>query len=137
MINYHFVYWPPQLNVKSLPQWFKNKVKEKYENFYPWLEENWKLSGAPDKESFMEASYGIKRLQGMVKFMMSEDWSRRMPEFREYINSVDKHRNLDFKTVFPEMSALLDESMDHTVATEKGEAIDEKLVKELGDGGTI
>jgi hypothetical protein len=50
---------------------------------------------------------------------------------------VDKHRNLDFKTVFPEMSALLDESMDHTVATEKGEAIDEKLVKELGDGGTI
>ena len=73
----------------------------------------------------------------MVKFMMSEDWSRRMPEFREYINSVDKHRNLDFKTVFPEMSGLLDESMDHTVATEKGETIDEKLVKELGDGGTI
>ena len=40
--------------MKSLPQWFKNKVKEKYENFYPWLEENWKLSGAPDKESFIE-----------------------------------------------------------------------------------
>ena len=73
----------------------------------------------------------------MVKFMMSEDWSRRMPEFREYINSVDKHRGLDFKTVFPEMADLLDESMDSAVATEQGETIDEKLIKELGDGGTI
>ena len=35
MINYHFVYWPGHLNVKVLPQWMKNKVKQKYEEFYP------------------------------------------------------------------------------------------------------
>ena len=44
MINYHFVYWPGHLNVKVLPQWMKDKVKQKYEDFYPWLEENWQLS---------------------------------------------------------------------------------------------
>ena len=35
------------------------------------------------------------------------------------------------------MADLLDESMDSAVATEQGETIDEKLIKELGDGGTI
>ena len=137
MINYHFVYWPPHLNVKSLPQWFKDKTKQKYEEFYPWLESNWQLSGAPDKDTFMDASYGIKRLQGMIKFMMSEDWSVRMPEFREYITKFDKLRETKFAEVFPEMADLLDESKDNQVAINLGESIDEKLEKELADGGTI
>jgi len=131
------VYWPGQLNVKSLPQWFKNKTKEKYEAFYPWLEENWKLSGAPSKEEFMNASYGIKRLQGMIKFMMSEDWSRRMPEFREYVTQFDAYRKTNFATTFPEMAGLLDETLDNSVDTSIGDQIDSKLEKELADGGTI
>ena len=137
MINYHFVYWPPQLNVKVLPQWFKEQVKQKYEEFYPWLEENWKLSGAPTKEEFMEADYGIKRLKGMVKFMMSEDWSVRMPEFREYITQFDAQRNTDFKKVFPDMAGLLDETLDNSIETKLGDKVDERTEKELADGGTI
>ena len=54
MINHHFVYWPGHLNVKIFPQWFKDKVKQKYEEFYPWLEENWEMSGAPSKEKIYE-----------------------------------------------------------------------------------
>ena len=137
MINYHFVYWPPQLNVKVLPQWFKEKVKQKYEEFYPWLEENWKLSGAPSKEAFLEADYGIKRLKGMIKFMMSEDWSVRMPEFREYITQFDAQRNTDFKKVFPDMAGLLDETLDNSIETKLGDKVDERTEKELADGGTI
>ena len=137
MLNYHFVYWPGQLNVKAFPQWMKNKTKEKYEAFYPWLLENWKLSGAPSKEAFMEASYGIKRLQGMIQFMMSEDWSRRMPEFREYITKFDKQRGTDFAKTFPDMAGMLDESLDYSVKPITGESIDEKTEKELEDGGTI
>ena len=38
------------------------------------------------KEEWLDAAYGIKRLKGMLSFARSEDWSRRMPEFREYIN---------------------------------------------------
>ncbi len=137
MINYHFVYWPPQLNVKVLPQWFKEKVKQKYEEFYPWLEENWELSGAPSKEAFLKADYGIKRLKGMVKFMMSEDWSVRMPEFREYITQFDAQRNTDFKKVFPDMAGLLDETLDNSIESKLGDKVDEKTEKELADGGTI
>jgi hypothetical protein len=69
--------------------------------------------------------------------MMSEDWSVRMPEFREYITKFDKLRETKFAEVFPEMADLLDESKDNQVAINLGESIDEKLEKELADGGTI
>ena len=85
----------------------------------------------------MKASYGIKRLQGMIKFMMSEDWSIRMPEFREYIIKFDELRETKFAEVFPDMADLLDENKDNQVAINLGESIDEKLEKELADGGTI
>ena len=137
MINYHFVYWPGHLNVKIFPQWFKDEVKRKYEEFYPWLEENWEMSGAPSKEKFMNASYGIKRLQGMVKFMMSEDWSQRMPQFREYITKFDNQRGTDFTEVFPEMAGLLDPLLDNVKQSKLGEKINAELEKELEDGGTI
>ncbi len=137
MLNYHFVYWPGHLNVKIFPQWFKDKVKAKYDSFYPWLEENWHLTGAPDKETFMKADYGIKRLNGMVKFMMSEDWSVRMPQFREYITKFDQQRGTDFKKVFPEMADLLDESLDKKIIAMPTGEKNEKLERELGDGGTI
>lgn len=142
MINYHFVYWPGQLNVKSLPQWFKNKTKQKYEEFYPWLEQNWdKFTGVKEKgvtkEEFMNASYGVNRLKGMIKFMMSEDWSRRMPEFREYLTTLDKQRGTDFCKTFPEMADLMNEQLDNSVQAQTGEAISKKQEKELEDGGTI
>ena len=95
------------------------------------------VNGAPPKEEFMNASYGIKRLQGMVKFMMSEDWSQRMSQFREYITKFDKQRNTNFAETFPEMADLLDESKDNLVKAEASESIDEKLERELADGGTI
>ena len=111
LINYHFVYHPPHLNVKVFPEAFKKIITKKYEDFYVWLEENVASAGNGKytKEDFLEASYGIKRLKGMVQFMNSEDWSNRMPEFREYINHMDQIRGTSFKTVFPEMAHLLEE----------------------------
>ena len=110
MINYHFVYHPPHLNVKVFPAEFKKIITQKYEKFYNWLEENVAPNGNGQysKEEFMEASYGIKRLKGMVSFMNSEDWSNRMPEFSEYIRRMDEIRSTNFRKVFPEMAHLLD-----------------------------
>ena len=111
-INYHFVYWPPHLNVRILPTAFKEQCKAKYEEFYPWWEENLEKGvpswhkGKVTYDKWREASYGIKRLQGMINFMMSEDWSRRMPEFQEYITLNDKVRGTNFKETFPEMAEL-------------------------------
>lgn len=104
LINVHFVYHPAHLNVKVLPQWMKQRVRAKYEEFYVWLKERF----AGDKE-FLAHPYGIKRLQGLVDFMDSEDWSRRMPEFREYVKHMDNIRGLDFRKTFPEMAELLDD----------------------------
>ena len=48
----------------------------------------------------------------MIKFAKSEDWTRRLPEFREYITKLDKLRGTDFRATFPEMAYLLDEPTD-------------------------
>ena len=108
-INYHFVYWPAYLNVKALPNNFKELCEKKYEEFYPWWEANWE-KGVPiwhknkvDYDKWRDAGYGIKRLQGMIKFMKSEDWSIRVPQFKQYIDSLAKHRNMPFNEYFPEM----------------------------------
>jgi hypothetical protein len=114
MINYHFVYHPPHLNVKVFPKTFKQKIRQKYEDFYLWLEENIANAGEGlyTKEEFLRAPYGIKRLQGMVQFMESEDWSQRMPEFREYIRLLDSIRRTEFIRVFPEMAELMSKDND-------------------------
>ena len=113
-INYHFVYHPPHLNVKVLPAWFKETCRRHYEEFYPWWEENWELGipswhrGKVTKEQWRSASYGIDRLEGMLKFMESEDWSQRLPEMKEFLDLLDSHRDTEFCNVFPEMKDIFD-----------------------------
>lgn len=108
-INMHFAYWPPQLNVKVLPNHVKKEITSYYENeFYPWIDENWdKFTGVKEmnitKKNFIEANYGLSRFKGIISFMNSEDWSVRLPETREYITLINKHRNWEneFLETFP------------------------------------
>ena len=108
MIDLHLAYWPPQLNCKVLPKWFKRDVTDKFEEFYPWLEENWKKCNGVEVENidfkeWRELPYGIKRLEGLVSFMNSEDWSERLPETAEWCFTIAKTRNLDFIKIFPDL----------------------------------
>lgn len=111
-INYHFVYWPAFLNVKILPQWFKDECEQKLEEFIPWWKENWELGipswhkGNVTYEQWESANYGISRLRGMISFMKSEDWSNRLPEMKDYIEKNDAHRKTDFYATFPEMAEI-------------------------------
>jgi hypothetical protein len=115
-INFHFVYHPPHLNVKVLPAQFKQQVREKFEEFYKWWEANWELGlteeqkGKVTFEQWRSSEYGIKRLEGIVQFMESEDWSNRLPETKEYLELIDKQRNLKFEEVFYEMKGIFDEN---------------------------
>ena len=106
LINFHLVYHPAFLNIKVFPQWFKDKIAEKFEDFYVWLKNNYR------NDELFNSGWGLPRLKGLISFMQSEDWSQRMPEFREYIKLVDEVRNTDFKKTFPEMGGLLDEESD-------------------------
>ena len=114
-INYHFVYHPPHLNVKVLPKWFKEECRRKYEEFYPWWEANWEkgipswYKGKVDYEKWRSASYGIDRLEGMLKFMESEDWSVRLPEMKEFLELCDKQRDITFAETFPEMKDIFND----------------------------
>ena len=51
----------------------------------------------------MQAEYGIKRLNGILSFMESEDWSQRLPEMKEFLGLCDKQRGNTFEETFPEM----------------------------------
>jgi hypothetical protein len=111
-VNYHFVYHPPHLNVKVLPKWFKEKCRQKYQEFYPWWQSNWE-KGIPEwhkgkvtYEQWLDAGYGIKRLEGMLQFMESEDWSIRLPEMKEFLDLCDKQRNISFAETFSEMKDI-------------------------------
>ena len=114
-VNYHFVYHPAHLNVKVLPAWFKAECRRKYEEFYPWWEENWEKSipvwrqGKVNYDTWRNADYGIKRLEGMLSFMESEDWSVRLPEMKEFLALCDRQRNNSFSATFPEMKDIFDE----------------------------
>jgi hypothetical protein len=111
-INYHFVYHPPHLNVKVLPKWFKEECRRKYEEFYPWWDTNWEKGipswhkGKVNYETWKKNGYGVSRLEGMLKFMESEDWSNRLPEMKEYIETMDKVRGTSFYETFPEMKDI-------------------------------
>jgi hypothetical protein len=102
LINMHFVYHPAFLNVKILPAEFKKRVRKKYESYCESLLQ--RFSHEPD---FAKNPYGLKRLMGLVSFMESEDWSKRMPEFQEYITLLDKTRGHKFESTFPEMAELM------------------------------
>jgi hypothetical protein len=111
-ISQHLVYWPAHLNVKSLPADFKAKCRAKYEAWYPWWEDNWELGvpswhkGKVDYDQWRTAEYGIKRLDGILSFMESEDWSRRLPEMQEFLGLCDRQRNNSFSATFPAMADI-------------------------------
>ena len=115
LIDTHLVYHPAHLNIKVLPKKFKDQVEEKFESFYSYLEDYFNGSDAPSShrpyrpkgEEFKNHPYGIQRLKGLCRFMQSEDWSARMPEFKEYITKLDQIRKTDFSSVFPEMKTLI------------------------------
>ena len=92
-----------------LPKWFKQEVTEKFEDFYPWLEKNWKKCNGVSSLNFKdwrELPYGIKRLQGLISFMNSEDWSERLPETAEWCSTIARRRKLNFLEIFPDLEWL-------------------------------
>lgn len=109
IIDLHLAYWPPQLNCKVLPPWFKQEVKLKFESFYDWLRDNWQKSVGVEDISYEEWEhhpYGIKRLQGLISFLDSEDWTERLPETSEWCLKIARHRELDFNEIFPDLEWL-------------------------------
>lgn len=105
LINFHLVYHPAFLNICVLPKTVKDRIAEKYDEFERWL-----IAHHRSDEAFLTHNYGLKRLKGIIKFMRSDDWSVRLPEFREYIAQLDRVRGTSFESTFPELARALDEA---------------------------
>jgi organic radical activating enzyme len=97
LVGTHLVYLPSYLNVRVLPQHLKAKVIKSIEYF---------CSRRSNDTEFMQNPYGYKRWQGLVQYMMAEDWSNKLPLLYDYLTVTDEQRGTDFRQVFPELKDL-------------------------------
>lgn len=97
LIGTHLVYLPSYLNVRVLPKHLKNRVKSNVDYF---------CSRRSTDTEFMTNPYGIQRWQGLVQYMMAEDWSHKIPMLLDYLTVTDQQRGTDFRKTFSELESL-------------------------------
>jgi hypothetical protein len=98
LIGTHLVYLPSYLNVRVLPAALKKTVQKKIEYF---------CSRRISNSEFINNPYGQQRWLGLVQYMMAQDWSSKLPITIEYLEQCDQRRGTDFRTIFPELGAVL------------------------------
>jgi len=103
IFNMHLLYIPTFLSIKCLPENEKTEVRKIFAKFADWLFENYRQ----DTDFWKYNPYGWKRWQAILDFMNSEDHTHLLPAFREYIETMDKQRGLNFRKTFPELESLL------------------------------
>jgi hypothetical protein len=103
IINLHLLFIPTFLSARILPPEDKEEIRQAFSAFKTWLWENYRQ----DDNFWIDNPYGWKRWEGILKFVMAEDHSNLLPDFKEYINNLDNIRSLNAKDVFPELAHLL------------------------------
>lgn len=103
LFSAHLVWIPTWLSLKVLPQEDKLEVRRLFMELKDWL---W-LNYTQDDYFWSINQYGWKRWEGILDWMDSEDHAHLLPDFQEYIKSLDNQRNTNFTKVFPELSHLL------------------------------
>ena len=94
IVGTHLVYFPSYLNVRILPMTLKNLAAEKIARFIKSQSKNMHFQNDP---------FGKQRWDGLIKYMMAEDWSHKLPAMIEYLETCDRNRGTDFKSVFPDL----------------------------------
>jgi MoaA/NifB/PqqE/SkfB family radical SAM enzyme len=97
LIGTHLVYLPSYLNVRVLPKYLKDRVAMQVDYFCFRQSRNTEFQNNP---------YGYKRWQGLVQYMMAEDWSNKLPMLEDYLTVTDAQRGTDFRKTFPELQDL-------------------------------
>jgi hypothetical protein len=103
IINMHLLYIPTFLSIRCLPPEDKIEVRKRFAELATWLHENYRQ----DTNFWKDNPYGWKRWQAVLDFMDAEDHTHLLTAFKEYINVMDKSRNLNFKNTFPELEHLI------------------------------
>ena len=96
VIGLHLVYLPSYLNIRVLPMELKQMAADRITRFIKTI----------NTDEFSNNSYGRQRWEGIIKYMMEEDWSNKLPSLVEYLNVTDANRGTDFRKTFVELSRL-------------------------------
>lgn len=94
LIGTHLVYLPSYLNVRVLPNRLKKQVADRIEYF---------CSRQVHNDEFFSNPYGLTRWQGLVQYMMAEDWSSKLPTLEDYLSVTDTQRGTNYREIFPDL----------------------------------
>ena len=103
LIGVHLLWIPTWLSLRVLPKEDKQEVRELFQDLKFWLWDNY----TQDDEFWKTNPYGWKRWEGILDWMDAEDHTNLLPDFREYINTMDLQRGTNFSQTFPELAHLL------------------------------
>jgi hypothetical protein len=103
LIGVHLLWIPTWLSLRVLPAEDKLEIRNLFAELQQWLWDNY----TQDAEFWEVNPYGWKRWEGILDWMDAEDHTNLLPDFRDYIATMDQQRGTDFKAIFPELSHLL------------------------------
>ena len=99
-ITYHVAHNPPHLNIRVLPEKYKNNVTQQFDNFIQWCEDE-----QLDKK-YVIAAKGIRN--GVCNYMNNDNYySDHWQDFIKYTNNLDKIRNEDIKNIVPALKEFM------------------------------
>ena len=88
---------------KLLTKEDKEEIRVKFVEFKDWLWNNYRQ----DDDFWKDNPYGWQRWESILSFVMAEDHTNLLPDFKEYVNNLDNIRSTDAKAIFPELAHLL------------------------------
>lgn len=98
IIGSHLVYFPSYLNVRVLPKKLKKIAVQNITSF---------INDQSSNQQFQNDPFGKQRWDGLIKYMMAEDWSHKLPAMIEYLEICDQNRGTNFRSVFPDLGKNL------------------------------
>ena len=123
-IQFHLVYYPPQLSPKVMPTFYKEKLFQKYDKFLSAYRRGEITDYVKDNETFRFKKpqfsdnhkrklfqeifniHLIERLKSILRFIESESQSYLLPALKEYLQLLDNRRGTSFRKVFPELNEM-------------------------------
>jgi len=96
IIGLHLVYLPSYLNIRVLPNYVKTLAADRITKFIDTIK----------TDEFETNSYGKQRWQGIINYMMEEDWSNKLKSMKQYLETCDSTRGTNFRKTFMELSSL-------------------------------
>ena len=102
IVTHHMCHSPKYYNVKVLPPELKQEVVDYYNTFREWINQT-------DYNDHIKSNF-VKLLDGVEKFMLSEDYSKEwLDEFKRYTIKLDEIRNQNILDIVPQYKGLFDE----------------------------